>query len=406
MGLSVLCLWLLLDGVAAGPWTYDRCDAAVGPSAWQGGCQVQGQQSPVNLCGAKGHSFAPIQLRGYDAPIQLAPTNASLQFDVRGGHQPTSFIAGDLAAVVGNGNASETPQWQLAQVHFHVGPVGSTEDGSEHYLQGRSFPLEVHLLHFNYQYGTTLESAVRNSAAAADALLVVSILFHSGKKDTQLVKAVAAALSKNPQARAPLTVHLADSFDSDGPFYAYAGSLTTPPCPHPVTWLVLQRSQTVTPAALAALQAALPGSGRSQVGNGRPLQPLGGRVVYSSAGPTARCRPVEEPPPPCGGRVAVVANAVASAPLFQPSLAVQTGKSRVMPLPLSLAILLVGMLLASFAVRATRARAGADDPPSSGSTTSGDRCGDHVPIPSTKKPRPTSQYGPSYGTLSHSDRPR
>ena len=37
--------------------------------------------------------------------------------------------------------------YKFAQLHFHWGDT--SQQGSEHTLNGKAFPLEVHLVHFN-----------------------------------------------------------------------------------------------------------------------------------------------------------------------------------------------------------------------------------------------------------------
>ena len=64
----------------------------------------------------------------------------------------------------------------LAQLHLHWGNTSQT--GSEHLVEGRAFPLELHLVHYNSKY-SELGEAVRHD----DGLAVVGVLHHLSAED-------------------------------------------------------------------------------------------------------------------------------------------------------------------------------------------------------------------------------
>ena len=80
---------------------------------------------------------------------------------------------------------------------------------------------------------------------------------------------------------------------SSGAYLAYGGSLTAPACDEAVTWAVLTDAVAVTAATLDRLKAAplRPDSALTLGTSGtfRPLQPRGGREVWSSAGDARAC---------------------------------------------------------------------------------------------------------------------
>jgi carbonic anhydrase len=58
-------------------------------------------------------------------------------------------------------------------------------------------------------------------------------------------------------------------------YYMYSGSVTAPPCTEGVTWFVLKKPITVSPAQISAFAKLYPD-------DVRPPQPLNGRVVKES----------------------------------------------------------------------------------------------------------------------------
>jgi carbonic anhydrase len=104
------------------------------------------------------------------------------------------------------------------------------------------------------------------------------VLFDVGAENAAL-KPVFAKLPSKPHTEVALEdVRLdpAAVLPAKRSYYEFEGSLTTPPCSEGVRWLVLQKHPTVSKAQLTAFQKLFPS-------NARPLQPLNGRAIRSSA---------------------------------------------------------------------------------------------------------------------------
>jgi carbonic anhydrase len=137
-------------------------------------------------------------------------------------------------------------RYDLVQFHFHT--------PSEHTIGGRPADAVAHLVHRN----------------RAGKLAVVAVLFEQGDENPflkELVRVFPVALKNHTVAE----FSLSDLLPADHEFYAYTGSLTTPPCTEGVQWLVLR--QTVPFSELQ--QRQLEGY---YTGNARPVQPVHGRV--------------------------------------------------------------------------------------------------------------------------------
>lgn len=140
--------------------------------------------------------------------------------------------------------------YTLKQFHFHT--------PSEHTLDGKNLPMEMHMVHQD----------------SAGGFAVVSILFEEGKPNANIAKLVANLPAAKGDTvtvaneRLDLEMHLPATEKA----FHYVGSLTTPPCSEQVQWLVLQDRVTASTDQMAAF-ATLIGP------NNRPVQSLHTREV-------------------------------------------------------------------------------------------------------------------------------
>ncbi|XP_053670351.1 carbonic anhydrase 7-like [Anopheles nili] len=167
------------------------------------------------------------------------------------------------------------------QLHFHWGP--NATEGSEHMINGRQFPLEVHLVFYNGLYGS-FDAA----KTEVDGLAVVGFLYEVVSNSASFtLNYWAHFLPQVRQPNAEVVLSFARSFTLQnvvGPmgwsFFSYEGSLTTPPCLETVTWIVSAKRLAVTEQELQLLRSLI-GSNRNPMRlNYRPVQPLYSRRVF------------------------------------------------------------------------------------------------------------------------------
>lgn len=143
-------------------------------------------------------------------------------------------------------------RYQLLQFHFHT--------PSEETLKGRHTAMVAHFVHKN----------------DAGELGVVAVLIRPGAPN----KALAPVFDHLPRPGEKVTVDalelpLGELLPARLGYYAFEGSLTTPPCSEGVSWMVLKEPITASPAQIKAFRRLFPA-------NARPIQPLQGRVVHES----------------------------------------------------------------------------------------------------------------------------
>ena len=243
-GTLVLTLYCLAHGVhpqddlvGLADWSHES------PETWPGVCQTGTAQSPIDISEAnlvQVDNFEPLTFHGFD----LTPDTAVLKND---GHSVgMDFIEGvdyhfpyfglrvgqTIPTLSGGGLPG---RFQFAGLHFHWGSESDeTVTGSEHTVEGQAYPMELHLVHFNADYGPSIGKAVNNITVTnpTDILAVVGVFAKLQEKDNPKLEPLYWALdkiSKSGESAKMSAFPLADLLprNTDG-FYRYHGSLTTP----------------------------------------------------------------------------------------------------------------------------------------------------------------------------------
>lgn len=222
------------DGVE---WEYEGPE---GPAYWAELCvdfaSCGGeQQSPVNIAGSTDDNNLTAITRNYAATqAHIVNNGHTVQFNYDNGSEIT--LAGE--------------KYQLLQFHFHT--------HSEHTLNGKVYPMEIHMVHRN---------------EATGKLAVVGILVEEGDENLVLQpfmdKFPGTAGGKYDGTE---TFNAADILPDSEAYFTYAGSLTTPPCSEIVTWIVLEQPIQASAGQIHQIELL-------EHENNRPLQPLYGRTI-------------------------------------------------------------------------------------------------------------------------------
>ncbi|GAB0093462.1 Carbonic anhydrase [Sergentomyia squamirostris] len=166
-------------------------------------------------------------------------------------------------------------EYIFAQLHFHFG--SNDYSGSEHSVNGISYPMEMHLVFYNSNYNST-----EDASQHADGLVVLGVFFQVLERTAN--QRFALYLSDVPtdgsevRLQNPRSHRLFDFVGSMDFHYAtYEGSLTTPPCSEAVTWIVSTRSREISRQDLENFRS-LQGYEGLMSDNNRPLQRNNGRT--------------------------------------------------------------------------------------------------------------------------------
>lgn len=194
-----------------------------------------------------GAEQSPIDLNGYAINAAINPPaiywrNARVTDAQNNGH--TFQVNLDNAGKI----VVDGVDYNFLQFHFH--------SGSEHTLDGRRYPLEVHLVH----------------ASDDGRLAVIGIMFARGEQNPLLDDLINVIPGSVGHSQPVMSVNLNDFLPDDWHSYRYQGSLTTPPCSEIVDWTVFETPITASADQLAVFETIFPHSYR-------PVQERGRRFV-------------------------------------------------------------------------------------------------------------------------------
>jgi len=200
---------------------------------------------------------------------------------------PSPALTIDSNAITLNQLKSQT--WNIGEIHIHVGR--SDTEGSEHYIMGVQYGMEIQVMLYNSQY-SSYQSAIDSSSSTA--IVGLSQLYDvnaPGAEPTVLSDiAKAASSATSSGAKMSTSFKLDDLFTGlnsktySDLFFQYSGGLTTPNCNAVVQWVVMNTTVRVSSSTLQSLRdVQLPnGDKLSKYGNFRPIQPRNSRIIYSS----------------------------------------------------------------------------------------------------------------------------
>jgi carbonic anhydrase len=221
-------------------WSYQ---GATGPQHWgdlesdYSACKAGAHQSPIDIRAPERTSLPAIQFDYHAVPLTIVNNGHTIQIE---------YPSGSFITVDGH-------KYQLVQFHFH--------HPSEEKINGHGYDMVAHLVHKD----------------AEGHLAVVAVLLTKGDANP-LVQTLWDHLPKQigqEQEVAKVQVNAADLLPKQTGYYAFEGSLTTPPCTEGVRWMVLSQPEQISPAELHTF-------GEMYSNNARPIQLSNNRVVKQS----------------------------------------------------------------------------------------------------------------------------
>jgi len=247
------------------------------------------RQSPINIsqATAKFQDYRPFALIGHEnlsiSNGTLTPTNTGTTI---------KCLAKPGTALLEGGPLNV--RYEFVEMHFHWGDcTNKTVVGSEHTIDNKAYPLELHMVHKNV-HDATVGGALNHE----NGICVLGFLFTVVPDDSDLqtigMDALCNIVGKHLQA--PNSKFDQEALNNAGPtgdvnvanfvplhldeYFHYRGSLTTGGCEEAVNWVVFRTPVAVKEKHLKALQSIRNPQGANIVNNYRPTMPVNERPLY------------------------------------------------------------------------------------------------------------------------------
>ncbi|XP_022317159.1 carbonic anhydrase-like [Crassostrea virginica] len=258
----------------------------INAAGWNYTDQASWSQMPDSKCSLTSQSpinFPPMVEMKYSEnlkPFTFTGYENAVTSPVVSNNGHTITVSFTNTATVSGGDLGST--FKAAQFHFHWG--SDNTKGSEHTYNGKNYPAEIHIVHYNTKY-----SDIGTAMTNVDGLAVLGFFIEVGPIHNCNFGPVVDALTNverkddrhtitSPfKLRHMLPMQLRD-------YYRYMGSLTTPPCYETVKWTVFRDLLYMSEEQLQKLRSVYIDTTKTEVmvDNWRPPQPLNGRTVYIS----------------------------------------------------------------------------------------------------------------------------
>ncbi|KAM3859596.1 carbonic anhydrase XVb [Diretmus argenteus] len=227
-------------GAAQISWCYHlpSCNYTTWPTIAPQYCNGS-RQSPININSASAtadSNLTAFTFQNFDS------TSALIKIENTGKTVKVSFASG--VQVSGGGLSGP---YDSLQFHLHWGD-GSSVPGSEHTVDGKRFPMELHIVNIKGVHNGNITLALADSTGLAALGFFIEEMTGNATASPASWNKLASYLTNITEEGQSVTMSAGISLDDlfvgvdRTKYYRYLGSLTTPTCNEVVVWTVFKES--------------------------------------------------------------------------------------------------------------------------------------------------------------------
>lgn len=270
--------WHYKDGAIGGPsyWGH-TAHMAYAEDVWRP-CHMGKQQSPISISSSdliQDKSLRPLEVQGKEKQVDLEIHNTGQDIKVE-------FLESSPPLILSGGPLSYDYRIFGALLKFG----SDSTRGSDHQIDGFSFPAELQFYAFNFVLYPNISAAV----PSPNGLAGLSVFMKTGDRpsaDLSALLATVVDVQLKGQLRRLNGLMVSALLPSTSQFITYQGSLPFPACHETVTWIVLNQAVIITETQLQSLRELRIGPVKesgTMANNFRPIQKLNGRSVRTNIG--------------------------------------------------------------------------------------------------------------------------
>uniref|UniRef100_A0A8C9XCN5 Carbonic anhydrase n=2 Tax=Sander lucioperca TaxID=283035 RepID=A0A8C9XCN5_SANLU len=219
-------------------WCYHEphCNDTTWPTIAASHCNGS-RQSPINIVSASAQidsNLTAFTFHNYSSKSTMTTIKNT-------GH--TVKVILDSGVRISGGGLSE--DYDSLQFHLHWGN-GTSVPGSEHTVDGKRYPMELHIVNSKASYNRNTTQAVADSTGLAALGFLIEEMSGNATGQPASWHTLSSYLTNIPNSDENVTVVPGISLDDlltgvdRTKYYRYLGSLTTPNCNEAVVWTVFK----------------------------------------------------------------------------------------------------------------------------------------------------------------------
>ena len=252
--------------------------------------QRKHRQSPIDIDvkNVKFQEFRPLSFIGHE---KLSISNGTLKAKNTGG--TLRLMADPGIGMLGGGPLNV--MYEFVEMHFHWGGnAGMEREGSEHKIDGKSYPLEVHMVHKNIHDNNIDDACMHENGLCVLAFICevvddetpftgLDMLADIAEENLTEANSVFDQAKYQEVARGgrKMDINIANFLPFHiEEYFTYRGSLTTGGCEEAVNWVLFKTPMAIKKNHLKAFHMLLNPEKEPIRNNYRETKPANNRPVY------------------------------------------------------------------------------------------------------------------------------